>query len=363
MTSPAQQIRFCTTSDGVRIAYTVTGKGIPLVRAPHWLTHIEHDWQTPIWSEWLSELSRGHSLLRFDQRGCGLSDWNVADISFEGWLRDLEAVVDAAGFDRFALFGMSQGASIAVEYAARHPERVTKIVSLGAYARGKLKRDVTPQQIEDAETQLKLVELGWRQDDPAYRQVFASQFMPDAPLEKLRAMSELMRVSASSENAVRIIRGFYSTDVREAARKVSCPVLLLHGRDDVRVPFEEGRLLAGLIPGARLVPLATRNHVLLTDEPAWKTFVAELRAFLGSDAKRQDDLSYAGLSQRETEVLEQLAQGLDNAQIAARLDMAEKTVRNHVTHIFDKLQVDNRSRAIVLAREAGMGQRQPPASS
>lgn len=363
MAAPAQQIRFCTTTDGVRIAYAITGKGIPLVRAPHWLTHIEHDWQTPIWSEWLNELSRGHSLLRFDQRGCGLSDWNVADISFEGWLRDLETVVDAAGFGRFALFGMSQGAAIAIEYAARHPERVTQIVSLGAYARGRLKRDVTPQQVEDAETQLKLVELGWRQDDSAYRQVFASQFMPDAPLDKLRAMSELMRISASSENAVRIIRSFYSIDVCEAARQGFCPVLLLHGRDDVRVPFEQGRLLAGVIPGARLVPLATRNHVLLTDEPAWKIFVAELRAFLGSDARRQDDLSSAGLSQREAEVLEQLAQGLDNAQIAARLDMAEKTVRNHITHIFDKLQVESRSRAIVLAREAGLGQRPQSSSS
>jgi pimeloyl-ACP methyl ester carboxylesterase/DNA-binding CsgD family transcriptional regulator len=363
MASPAQQIRFCTTPDGVRIAYAITGKGIPLVRAPHWLTHIEHDWQTPIWSEWLNELSRGHSLLRFDQRGCGLSDWNVADISLEGWLRDLETVVDAAGFDSFALFGMSQGAAIAVEYAVRHPERVTQLVLLGAYARGRLKRDVTPQQVADAETQLKLVELGWRQDDPAYRLAFAAQFMPDAPLDKLRAMSELMRVSASAENGVRIMRAFFAIDARESAKRVCCPALFLHGREDVRAPFEEGRLFAGLVPGARLVPLATRNHVLLTDEPAWKTFVGELRAFLGSDARPQHDLRFAALSQREGEVLEQLAQGLDNAQIAARLGMAEKTVRNHITHIFDKLQVDNRSRAIVLAREAGMGQRQPPSSS
>lgn len=362
MASPSQQVRFCTTADGVRIAYAVTGKGIPLVRAPHWLTHIEYDWQTPIWSYWLDELSRGYSLLRFDQRGCGLSDWEVADISFEGWLRDLETVVDAAGFDRFALLGMSQGAAIAIEYAVRHSERVTHLVLLGAYARGRLKRDATPRQIDDAETQLKLVELGWGQEDPAYRQVFASQFMPGASLDQLRAMSELMRVSASAENAVRFMRCFYSIDVRDAAQRVACPTLLLHGRDDVRCPFEEGRLLAGLIPRARLVPLATKNHVLLRDEPAWKQFMDEMRAFLGSEHRPQDDPRFAGLSQREAEVVEQLAQGLDNAQIAARLGLAEKTVRNHITHIFDKIEVENRSQAIVLAREAGLGQRRPSSS-
>lgn len=360
MATPSQHIRFCTTADGVRIAYSITGHGPPLVRAPHWLTHLEYDRRTPIWSYWLDELSRDHSLLRFDQRGCGLSDWDAADISFEGWVRDLEAVVDAAEIERFAVFGMSQGAAIAIEYAARHPERVTHLLLLGAYARGKLKRNLSAKEVEDAETQLKLVELGWQQEDPSYRQVFASQFMPGASLEQLRAMSELMRISASGENAARIMRGFFSIDIRESAERVRCPTLLLHGRGDVRCPFEEGRFLAALIPGARLIPLETKNHVLLWDEPAWKQFVDEMRAFLPRDTRPQRNLRFTDLSEREVEVLEQIAQGLDNAQIAARLGMAEKTVRNHVTRIFDKIQVENRSQAIVLARDAGLGQGQPP---
>lgn len=361
MAAPSQQIRFCTTADGVRIAYSVVGKGPPLVRAPHWCTHLEYDWQTPIWRDLLDELSRGHTLLRFDQRGCGLSDWDPDDLSFEGWLRDLEAVVDAAGFERFAVFGMSQAAALAIEYAARHPERVTHLLLLGGYARGKLKRNVTPREIDDAETQLKLVELGWSQPDPSYRQVFAGQFMPGATLEQVRAMGELMRISTSARSAARMMRAFFSIDVRESAPRVRCPTLLLHGRGDVRCPFEEGRLLASLIPGARLVPLETRNHVLLWDEPAFGEFVAQKRAFLHGDA-RPVDARFAELSERELDVLEQISQGLDNAQIAARLGMAEKTVRNHVTRIFDKLQVETRARAIVLARDSGFGQGRPPSA-
>jgi pimeloyl-ACP methyl ester carboxylesterase/DNA-binding CsgD family transcriptional regulator len=360
MAALSQQIRFCTTSDGVRIAYALAGKGPPLVRAPHWLTHLEYDWHTPIWRHFLDELAREHTLLRFDQRGCGLSDRDPPEISFAGWLRDLEAVADAAGFERFAVFGMSQAAAVGIEYAARHPQRVTHLLLLGGYARGKLTRDPTPRAVEDAETQLKMVEIGWRQEDPSYRLAFASQFMPDASLEQLRAMSELMRISASGESAARMMRAFFAIDVRESAQRVRCPALLLHGRGDVRCPFEEGRLLAGLIPDASLVPLETRNHVLLWDEPAFKQFVDEMRAFLPRQVRTLHDLRLSNLSERELEVLEQLAQGLDNAQIAARLGMAEKTVRNHVTRIFDKIAVENRPQAIVRARDAGFGQGQPP---
>jgi pimeloyl-ACP methyl ester carboxylesterase/DNA-binding CsgD family transcriptional regulator len=360
MAAPSQQIRFCTTSDGVRVAYALAGRGPPLVRAPHWCTHLEYDWHTPIWRHLLDELARDHTLLRFDQRGCGLSDPDPADLSFEGWLRDLEAVVDAAGFDRFAVFGMSQGAAIGIEYAARHPERVTHLALLGGFARGKLKRDDSQRAREDAETQLKLVELGWRQEDPSYRQVFASQFMPGASLEQVRAMSELMRISSSGESAARTMRAFFAIDVRESAQRVRCPALLLHGQGDVRCPFEEGRLLAGLIPDARLVPLETKNHVLLWDEPAFAQFVEALRGFLPRDGRHHPALRFAELSEREREVLEQLAQGLDNAQIAARLGMAEKTVRNHVSRIFDKIEVENRSQAIVRARDAGLGEGRLP---
>lgn len=351
---PSQHVQFCRTADGVRIAYAVVGRGAPLVRAPHWCTHLEYDWQTPIWSHLLEELCRDHALVRFDGRGCGLSDWDAPDTSFDGWLRDLETVVDAAGLDRFAIFGMSQGAAIAIEYAVRHPERVTKLLLLGGYARGKLKRDPTPRDLEDVETQLRIIRLGWEREDPSYRHLFASQFTPDASIEQLRAMGELMRISVSAENAARMMRGAFNLDISESVPRVRCPTLLLHGQGDIRNPFEQGRSLAGLIPGARLVPLETKNHVLLWDEPAFKKFVSEKRAFLAADRPGKR-LSLAELSEREVEVLEQLARGLDNAQIAARLGMAEKTVRNYVSRIFDKIEVESRSQAIVRAREAGMG--------
>ena len=354
-----QQIRFCQSFDGTRIAYAVTGRGPPLVRSPHWLTHLEYEFESPLWKPWIEALSRDYSYVRMDERACGLSDWDVADISFEAWVRDLEAVVDAAGVERFALLGCSQGASIAIEYAVRHPGRVSHLVILGGYARGWLKRGLPPERVAELEAQLKLVEVGWGRDDPAYRHIFSSQFAPGATLEQMNSMSELQRKSASPENAVRIIRTFFNIDVREVAPRLTCPSLLLHGRGDRRAPFEEGRILASLIPGARLVPLDTENHILLSHEPAFRHFLEELRAFVARSPGQSAE-AFAGLTAREAEILERIAQGLDNAQIAAHLGMSEKTVRNNITHIFDKLGVENRSQAIVRARDRGLGQQSRP---
>ena len=348
-----QQIRFCRSFDGTRIAFAVTGHGpadaLPLVRAPHWLTHLEYEWQSPIWRPWLTALSSGRALVRMDERGCGLADRAVETISFEAFVRDLEAVVDAAGLERFALFGHSQGGAIALEYAVRHPERVAYLVLLGAYARGRFKR--SPESRSEAEAQLKLVEFGWGGDDPSYRQFFASQFMPGATLEQLRQMAELQRVSSSPADALRILRAFYDIDVSASVPRIGCPTLVLHARGDLRVSFEEGRAVAAMIPGARFVPLESENHILLEHEPAFACVFEELREFLGS---RQ---SFGGLTAREAQILEHIAQGLDNAQIAARLDLSEKTVRNHITSIFDKISVESRAQAIVKAREQGLGQR------
>jgi pimeloyl-ACP methyl ester carboxylesterase/DNA-binding CsgD family transcriptional regulator len=349
-----QQIRFCRGADGTQIAYALSGEGAPLVRAPHWLTHLEYEFGSPLWRPWIEALSTGRVLLRMDERGCGLSDRETADLSFEAMVRDLEAVTDAAGLERFALFGHSQGAAIAVEYAARHPGRVSHLVLLGGYARGRLKRDASPEARAELDAQLKLVELGWGRDDPAYRHMFSTQFAPDASIELLNCLSELQRVSASPANAARVMRAFAGIDVQAAAPRVSCPTLVLHARGDRRVPFEEGRRLAGLIPGARLVTLETDNHVLLKAEPAFALFFQELHAFMPRAAPAAAGV-FAPLTAREREVLELIAQGRDNAQIAARLGLSEKTVRNNITHIFDKLAVENRSQAIVLARDNGFG--------
>jgi pimeloyl-ACP methyl ester carboxylesterase/DNA-binding CsgD family transcriptional regulator len=348
-----QQIRFCRSFDGTRIAYAVSGEGPPLVRAPHWLTHLEYEWQSPIWRPWLSELSRGNTLVRMDERGCGLADRGVESVSFDAFVRDLEAVVDAAGLERFALFGHSQGGPISIEYAVRHPERVSHLVLLGAYARGWLKR--APERRAELEAQLTLVEAGWGRDDPSYRQIFASQFVPGATLEQLRLVGELQRVSSHPSDAARIMRAFFNIDVADSAPRLSCPTLVFHARGDLRIPFEEGRALAAMIPGARLVPLESPNHILLEQEPAFGELFEELRAFLPGYSA-----SFPVLTGREAQILEHIAQGLDNAQIAARLELSEKTVRNHITHIFDKIGVESRAQAIVLARERGLGQRSRP---
>ncbi len=345
-----QQIRFCTSFDGTRLAYAVHGDGPAVVRAPHWLTHLEYEGQSPIWKPWIAAFTRRFRLVRMDERACGLSDRGVPEVSFESSVRDLEAVVDAAGLERFALFGHSQGGAISIAYAARHPGRVSHLVLLGAYARGAHHRNLGAGQLEELEAQLKLVERGWGRDDPSYRQMFASQFLPGATLQELASMSELQRRSASAADAARVIRSFLGIDVTRAAAALRCPALVLHARGDRRVPFEEGRLLAGLIPAAQFMPLESDNHILLAHEPAFARFFAAVHGFLGTADGR-----FAALSAREREVVDLIAAGRDNAQIAARLALSEKTVRNNITRIFVKLGVETRAQAIVLAREHGFG--------
>ena len=347
-----QAIRFCTASDGVRLAYAAVGRGPPLVKAANWLTHIEFDVQTPIWRSWIEALSRNRTYIRYDTRGCGLSDRDPPEVSFEAWLRDLEAVVDAAKLERFALLGMSQGAATAIAYAVRHPERVSHLILYGGFARGRLKRGLGEKAIEELLLYCKLAQIGWGTDDEAFRQFFTSQFMPDGTAEQFAAFNELQRVSASPEQAVRSFQVSSQVDVSEMAARVACPTLVVHARGDRRVPFEEGRLLASLIPGARFVPLDSRNHVLFEDEAAFRLFREELETLL-HDARHRGAL--AALTAREQELLELLARGLDNHQIAAHLELSEKTVRNRVSSIFTKLGCESRAQAIVRARMAGFG--------
>jgi pimeloyl-ACP methyl ester carboxylesterase/DNA-binding CsgD family transcriptional regulator len=349
-----QQVRFCTSFDGTRIAYAITGDGPPLVRAPHWFSHLEHDWTNPAFQPWVEDLSKRYSFLRFDQRGCGLSDREVADISPDAHVRDLECVVEAAGLQRFAIFGASQGSAFAIAYAARHPERVSHLVLYGGFARG-WKRRGSATEIAQRETQLKLIELGWGSDEPSFRQVFSTQFMPDASLETIRAFNDLMPLSASAETAARIFQTNGDIDVQAEARRVRSPTLVAHATGDLRIPFEEGRLVAGLIPGARFVSLESRNHITPRGDPAWPKLLEAIVEFYPPGRARAGG-GFPQLTAREREVLELIAQGLDNAQIAARLTLSEKTVRNNITHIFDKIEVENRAQAIVRAREHGLGQ-------
>jgi pimeloyl-ACP methyl ester carboxylesterase/DNA-binding CsgD family transcriptional regulator len=352
----AQAIRFCTSFDGTRLAYAVSGEGPALVKAPHWLTHLEYEARSPIWKPWIEDLSQGRRLVRMDERACGLSDREVANLSFDAYVQDLAAVADAAGLEEpFALFGHSQGGAIAIEFAARYPERVSHLVVLGGYVRGVRHRGLPAARVAEYEALVQLVAAGWGREDASYRQLFSLQFLPGASLEQLQSMSELQRLSSTPEAATRIIGSFYDIDATASAPRVRCPTLVLHARGDRRVPFEEGRIVASSIPGARLVPLETENHVLLPEDPAYARFFEELRAFLpqvqGGGAAR----AFATLTAREAEILEGIARGHDNARIAGDLGLSEKTVRNNVSRIFDKLGVATRAQAIVLARDRGLG--------
>lgn len=357
MLCPNEQIRFCRSSDGVRIAFAVTGHGPPLVKAANWVTHLDHDWHSPVWHHWLAALNRRHQLIRYDPRGCGLSDRVEVNFSFEKYVEDLEAVVEAAGLEQFALFGFAGGGAIAVAYAARHQGRVRHLVLYGAFLRGRFARSTTPEQLAEEEALLRLIEIGWGKDDPSFRQLFVSQFLPDGSAEQWRSFNELMCLSASPQNATGLMRAWFASDVSAEAPLVRCPTLLIHPRGAIRVPFEEGRALAGLIPGARFVPLDSRNLILLEHEPAWQQLVETIERFLplGSSSIERRGLRLHELTVREREILEFVAQGLSNTEIARRLGIHEKTARNHLSSILGKLDLHSRSEAIVRAREVGLG--------
>jgi pimeloyl-ACP methyl ester carboxylesterase/DNA-binding CsgD family transcriptional regulator len=278
-----QRVYFTRSFDGTRLAYAIAGNGPPLVKAANYMSHQEYDWDSPVWFHWLEELTHEHTLITSDERGSGLSDWDAEDVSFEAWVRDLEAVVDAAGVRQFPLFGMSQGGAVAVAYAALHPEKVSHLIVHGGYARGWLNRDLTAEQIEEERLMISLMRVGWGRENPAFRQVFAMQLFPQAPAEQIHALEAQMRISVSPENAVRLESEMHRIDVRQLATQIEVPSLILHSRGDEAVPFNEGRLLASLIPNAQFVALESTNHLLTEHEPAWQKFVAAFRNFMSCD--------------------------------------------------------------------------------
>jgi pimeloyl-ACP methyl ester carboxylesterase/DNA-binding CsgD family transcriptional regulator len=356
MRQNAQQIRFCKSRDGTRIAYAVNGSGPPLVRAANWISHLDLDRQNPVWQPWLSLFSEKRTLIRYDARGCGLSDREQVEFTIDRHVEDLEAVIEAAGVKRFGLFGMAGGGTIAVTYAVRHPERVSHLVLHGVPADAKLARG----DVEHGQAEILAFKFGWAKENPAFRQLFTSQLLPGATTEQFDAFNELIRLTTSPANAASILRAFFEVSLRETASLVRCPTLVTHVREDGRVPFVQGRELASLIPDARFVPLESKNHVLLENEPAWQKFVDEFNEFLSTlptKASVSELQALAGLTERECEVLDLVAQGFSNPSIGARLGITEKTVRNQVSMLLSKLGVSSRSQAIVRAREAGYGRK------
>ncbi len=277
-----QDIRFCRAPDGVQLAYSRIGRGPPIVKTGNWMTHLEFDLESPIWRHLYRELAKEHSLIRYDARGNGLSDWDAETISFEAFVRDLETVVDAAGIERFALFGISQGCAVSIAYAVRHPERVSRLVLYGGFAVGWKIRKRTEADKEQASAMLTLMRHGWGQEDPTFRQLFTSQFIPGGTKEQADWFNELQRMSCPPENAVRNLTATGDIDVRELLPEVSVPTLVMHAREDLQVPFDFGRKMAAAIPGARFVPLQSRNHLILEHEPAFARFLEEMLSFLGS---------------------------------------------------------------------------------
>jgi pimeloyl-ACP methyl ester carboxylesterase len=276
-----QKIRFLRTPDRTTLAWAEIGDGPPLVKAANWLSHLEHDLVNPVWRHWWTELSQRTRLIRYDERGCGLSDWDVEDFHVDAWVQDLESVVEAAEVDPFVLLGISQGAAVAIDYAVRHPERVRHLILYGGFAQGRLKRNPTPAQIDEAETLRTLVRLGWGQDNPAFRKTFASLFAPDASHAQIEAFDALQRASTSPANAEQFFQAFNNIDVLDLAAQVTVPTTVLHARDELEIPFSQGRLLATTIPNARLVTLDSRNHILGESEPAWQEFLKEIDGILG----------------------------------------------------------------------------------
>jgi len=274
-----QEIHFCTASDGARIAYAEVGEGPPLIKAANWLNHLEYDWESPIWSHLLHDLAASNRLIRYDARGNGLSDWEVADISFDAFVRDLETVVEATGRERFALFGISQGCAVSIAYAVRHPERVSRMILFGGYARGRRVRG-SQSEIAQSDAILTLMRDGWGKENPEFRMIFTSRFVPNATAEQMRWFNDLQRKTTSPENAMRIRLAMDNIDVTPLLPQVRVPTLVLHCRDDGAAPFEEGRRLAAGIPGARFVALEGANHLILDTDPSWGRFLEEITEFL-----------------------------------------------------------------------------------
>jgi pimeloyl-ACP methyl ester carboxylesterase/DNA-binding CsgD family transcriptional regulator len=351
-TKHRQHVRYVAASDGARLAWAESGAGPFVVKAANWLTHLEYEWESPVWKHWLQFFSAHCRFVRYDERGCGMSEWRGGDLSLDRWAGDLGTVIDAAGADGpVTLLGISQGAATCIRYALQHPERVARIIIHGGYARGALRRG-TPATEAAYRAMVDLARVAWGKPNPTFRQVFTSRFIPGGSAEQLQWFNDLCLKTTSGEIVASLLDARAVVDVSALLGEVRAPTLVLHARDDEVIPVAEGRLLAGGIPGAEFVELDSRNHILLEHEPAWQRFREAVLAFLQAGAPAGDSV-FAALSARERQVLALMADGLSNTDIAGRLSISEKTVRNHASNLFDKLGVWSRAQAIVFARDHG----------
>jgi pimeloyl-ACP methyl ester carboxylesterase/DNA-binding CsgD family transcriptional regulator len=342
---PVQEIRFCRGTDGTRLAFAKHGSGPPLVVVSCWLGHLQYDWQSPVWRHFLEGLGGIATTYRYDERGFGLSDWSIEDFSLEARVDDLEAVITAAELDRFALLGMSGGGPVAITYAARHPERVTRLVLYGAVTAGHMPR--TAEEQAEADAYKALIQVGWARPDNRFRRVFTSMFIPDATDEQMRWLDDLQRMATSTENAIASREGRMRADVRSLLPSVAGPTLGLYARGDNMTPFESAIETCSSIPGARLVPLDSANHILLADEPAWPVFLREVEAFMAPDAAIQAAggavAGVADLTNREREIVRLTATGLTNTAIAEQLTLSPRTVERHLSNAYLKLNISGKA--------------------
>jgi pimeloyl-ACP methyl ester carboxylesterase/DNA-binding CsgD family transcriptional regulator len=338
-------IRFCRSGDGVRLAYAVHGSGPPLVVVSCWLSHLQYDWQSPVWRHFLEDLGAIATVYRYDERGFGMSDWNVHDFSIESRLGDLEAVIESAGLERFAMLGMSGGSAVALAYSARHPERVSRLVLYGTVCGVPVERSV--EGWAEEETYRSMIRVGWAKEDPGFRRVFTNQFIPDATEDQMRWFDELQRMSTSPANAVASRIARQAVDIAAELPSITAPTVVLQARGDRATTFDNAVSVSALIPGARLIPLESRNHILLADEPAWTTFMREVTAFLEPDARMYRSRLRNGpierLSARELEVLSLAADGRTNDEIATALTLSARTVERHLSNAYAKLGVESKA--------------------
>jgi pimeloyl-ACP methyl ester carboxylesterase/DNA-binding CsgD family transcriptional regulator len=345
-----QRIHYVRAADGTRLAWAQAGAGPPLVKAANWLTHLEYEWESPVWRHWIQFLSTHFQLIRYDERGCGMSEWRAGPLTIREWNADLELIIASARIDSpITLLGISQGAAACIQYAVLHPERVARMVLYGGYAQGAFRRGNARTE-RAYRAMVELARASWEANNPTFRQVFTSRFIPGGTPEQLQWFNELCIKCTVGEVAAELLEARAELDICELLPQVRTPTLVLHARNDEVIPISEGRRLATEIEGAEFVELDSRNHVLLEHEPAWARFQEAVLAFAKGEAMAD---SFSALSHREREVLALIAQALSNARIAEHLQIGEKTVRNHASNLFDKLGVRSRAEAIVFAREHG----------